>query len=108
MKTSAAEDQKTPGTAAPAMSSAPTWEELMAEEPSGEEESADWARRRAQELGIILMKNDSGYKGVQQSGSTATPYTAMHKESKFVTKVLSGHFYSAEAAALALAFYERA
>ena len=83
----------------------------MASEPQGEEESSKWARQRAQELGLILIKSDAGYKGVKNSRAPTgaeRPYTVEVKESMFVTKVLSGSFYSADAAALALALHDDA
>lgn len=76
----------------------------MASEPDGEEESRTWARQRAQELGIILIKSDAGYKGVKQRKDKQ--FTAESKEARLVTRVLSGSFHSAEAAALALALHE--
>ena len=82
-------------------------DEVLAAEPDGEEESSKWARQRAQELGLILVKSESGYKGVKKTTKGAVrQYTVEIKESMFVTKVLSGSFYSAEAAALAYALYD--
>lgn len=81
-------------------------DEVLAAEPDGEEESSKWARKRAQELGLILVKMESGYKGVKKTRGADRQYTVEVKESMFVTKVLSGSFHSAEAAALAYALYD--
>ena len=80
--------------------------EVMADEPEGEEESIAWARQRVQQLGLLLIKSDVTYKGVTNTGPRGRPYLAQTKESTFTTRQLPGSFFSAEAAALAIAVHQ--